>query len=98
LSIRFNPSPAVGDEKQIRVWGVIREKFGDGAIFSKSDIKSLCEVVSPEYIKKLLTEWTGFGRLERFGFNKDTRYRLAVPLREEEPSSASEPGTKEIPS
>jgi KaiC/GvpD/RAD55 family RecA-like ATPase len=98
LSIRFNLNPSVGDEKQTRVWGVIREKFGDGAVFSKSDIKSLCEAVSPDYIKKLLTEWTCFGRLERFGFNKDTRYRLAAPLREEEPSSASEPGTEEIPS
>jgi hypothetical protein len=98
LSIRFNLNPSVGDEKQTRVWGVIREKFGDGAVFSKSDIKSICEAVSPDYIKKLLTEWTGFGRLERLGFNKDTRYRLAAPLREEEPSSASEPGTKEIPS
>jgi hypothetical protein len=98
LSIRFNLNPSVGDEKQTRVWGVIREKFGDGAVFSKSDIKSLCDAVSPDYIKKLLTEWTGFGRLERFGFNKDTRYRLAAPLREEEPSSASEPGTEEIPS
>jgi hypothetical protein len=98
LSIRFNLNPSVGDEKQTRVWGVIRERFGDGADFSKSDIKSLCETVSPDYIKKLLTEWTGFSRLERFGSNRDTRYRLAAPLRDEEPSSASEPGTGEISS
>jgi hypothetical protein len=97
LSIRFNLNPSVGDEKQTRVWGVIREKFGDGADFSKSDIKSLCDTVSPDYIKKLLTEWTGFGRLERSGSNRDTRYRLAAPLREEEPLSAFEPATEEIP-
>jgi hypothetical protein len=97
LSIRFNLNPSAGDGKQTRVWSVIREKFGDGTKFQKSDIEHLCEGISPDYIKKLLTEWTGLDRLERFGANRDTRYRLAEPLREEEPSSASEPGTEELP-
>jgi hypothetical protein len=97
LSIRFNLNPTIGDEKQTHVWSVIRKKFGDGADFSKSDIKFLCETVSPDYIKKLLTEWTGFGRLERIGANRGTRYRFAAPLREEEPLSSSEPATEEIP-
>jgi hypothetical protein len=99
LVIRFNLNPALGDDKLTRVWNAIREKFGDGAEFQKSGIASLCEGVSPDYIKKLLTEWTGLGRLERFGANRDTRYRLAEPLRDEESSSASasEPGTEALP-
>jgi hypothetical protein len=97
LAIRFNLNPVLGDDKLTRVWNAIREKFGDGAEFQKSDIAPLCEGVSPDYIKKLLTEWTGLNRLERFGFNRDTRYRLAGPLRDEESSSASEPGTEALP-
>jgi hypothetical protein len=100
LSIRFNLNPSVGDDKQTRVWSVIRENFGDGMEFQKSDIEPLCEGVSPDYIKKLLTEWTGLGRLERLGANRDTRYRLAEPLREVREagsSSASEPGTEALP-
>jgi hypothetical protein len=97
LAIRFNLNPALGDDKLTRVWNVIREKFGDGTEFQKSDIAPICEGVSPDYIKKLLTEWTGFGRLERLGANRDTRYRLSVPLRDEESSPASEPGTEALP-
>jgi KaiC/GvpD/RAD55 family RecA-like ATPase len=100
LSIRFNLNPPAGDDKQVRVWNVIREKFGDGTAFQKSDIRPLCEAVSPDYIKKLLTEWTDLGRLERFGSNRDTRYRLAASLREterKEPSPAHEAGTEALP-
>jgi hypothetical protein len=97
LAIRFNLNPALSDDKLTRVWNAIREKFGDGTEFQKSDIAPLCEGVSPDYIKKLLTEWTGLNRLERSGANRDTRYRLAEPLRDEESSSASEPGTEALP-
>jgi hypothetical protein len=100
LSIQFNLNPPAGDDKQTRVWSVIREKFGDGAEFQKGDIKLLCDGVSPDYIKKLLTEWTGLGRLKRFGSNRDTRYSLAAPLRDaerKEPSSAHEAGTEALP-
>jgi hypothetical protein len=97
LSVSFNLNPPQGDDKQTRVWNVIREKFGDGEEFQKSDIAALCEGVSHDYIKKLITEWAGFGRLERFGANRDTRYRLAEPLRDEESPSASEPGTEALP-
>jgi hypothetical protein len=100
LSIQFNLNPALGDDKQTRVWNVIRAKFGDGTEFSKSDIRSLCEGVSTDYIKKLLTEWTGLHRIERHGFNRDTRYRLAAPLRESEGKETSlehEPGTGALP-
>jgi hypothetical protein len=99
LAVRFDLDIPAGDDKQSRVWSVIREKFGDGAEFRKIDLKPLCEGVSPDYIKKLLTEWTDGGRLERHGFNRDTRYRLAVPYRdtdEKEPPPASEPGMKEL--
>jgi hypothetical protein len=99
LSIRFNLKPPAGDDKQTRVWNVIREKFGDGREFQKNDIEPLCGGISSGYIKKLLTEWTNLNRLERIGFNRDTRYSLAAPLREaeeEESSLASEPATEGV--
>jgi hypothetical protein len=97
LAIRFNLNPSIGDDKQTRVWNSIRENFGDGAEFCKSDIERLCEGISPDYIKKLLTEWTGLNRIERFGSNRDTRYRLVASLREGELSSTCEPGTEALP-
>jgi hypothetical protein len=102
LAIRFNLTPVVGDDKQTRVWNVIRENFGDGMEFRKSDVEPLCEGISPDYIKKLLTEWMGLNRIERLGSNRDTRYRFVASLRsvslaEEEVLSASEPGTEVEP-
>jgi KaiC/GvpD/RAD55 family RecA-like ATPase len=97
LAIHFNLNPSIGDDKQTRVWNIIREKFGDGAEFCKNNIERFCEGVSSDYIKKLLTEWTGLNRIERFGSNRDTRYRLVASLREEELSSTSEPGTEVLP-
>jgi hypothetical protein len=97
LTVRFDLDIPAGEDKQARVWGVIREKFGDGAEFRKSDLKTLCEGVSPDYIKKLLTEWTDGDRLERHGFNRDTRYRLAAPFRDADGKEpASEPGIKAL--
>jgi hypothetical protein len=92
LSIRFNLNPATGDDKQTRVWHIIREKFGDGRSFCKSDIELHCEGISSGYIKKLLTEWTELNRIEKFGSNRDTRYRLAASLREREPGTEALPG------
>jgi hypothetical protein len=97
LSIRFNLNPPLGDDKQTRVWNAIREKFGDGREFRKSDIEPLCEGVSPGYIKKLLTEWTTLNRIDRSGSNRDTRYRFLVSLMEEEMLPMSEPGTETLP-
>jgi hypothetical protein len=80
LSVSFNLNPPQGDDKQTRVWGVIREDFNDNREFCRSDIESLCPGISPVYIKKLLAEWTCLGRIERLGSNRDTRYRLAASL------------------
>jgi hypothetical protein len=80
LSVNFNLDPSRGGDKQTLVWSVIRENFGGGAEFSKRDIKRLCEGISPDYIKKLLTEWTGLDRIEKLGANRDTKYRLAGSL------------------
>ena len=77
LSIKFNLIPAAGDDKQTRVWNAIRSNFSDGREFRKNEIEPLCAGISPDYIKKLLSEWTGLSRIERFGYNRDTRYRLA---------------------
>jgi hypothetical protein len=82
LSIQFNLNPPVGDDKQTRVWSVIREDFSDNREFCRGDIESLCPGISPVYIKKLLAEWTCLGRIERLGSNRDTRYRLAASLME----------------
>jgi hypothetical protein len=89
LAIRFNLNPAFGDDKQTRVWNVIRENFS-GREFCKSDIEPLCPGVSSDYIKKLLSEWATLGRIERFGSNRDTRYKLAASLMEGKPLSAPE--------
>jgi hypothetical protein len=100
LSIHFNLNPPIGDDKQTRVWNVIREKFGNGRLFCKSDIELFSKGVSPGYIKKLLTEWVSLNRLERSGSNRDTRYRLAASFREtegEELSPISEPDTEALP-
>jgi hypothetical protein len=100
LLIRFNLNPPIGDDKQTRVWNVIREKFGGGRPFCKSDIELFSKGVSPGYIKKLLTEWVSLNRLERSGSNRDTRYRLAASFREtegEELSPTSEPETEVLP-
>jgi hypothetical protein len=97
LSIRFSLNPPAWDDKQARVWGAVRADYGGGAEFRKSDIAALCEGVSPDYVKKLLTEWTGLGRLERLGANRGTRYRLAAPLRDAEgegPPPATKPGAE----
>jgi hypothetical protein len=90
-------NPAVGDDKQTRVWNVIRRIFGDGRLFCKSDIELHCEGISSGYIKKLLTEWTALNRIERSGSNRDTRYRLVVPLQEEKSLPTSEPATGALP-
>jgi hypothetical protein len=84
LTISFNLSPTIGDDKQTRVWNAIRENFSDGAEFRKSDIGPLCGGISSNYIRKLLTEWTDLNRIERLGSNRDTRYRLAASLMEGE--------------
>jgi hypothetical protein len=99
LSIQFNLNPSTGDDKQTRVWNAIREYFGDGREFYRSDIESLCGGISSAYIKKLLTEWTGLHRLQRFGSNRDTRYRLAAAFREsheKEMSPALKPATEAV--
>ena len=83
LLIKFNLIPVIGNDKQTRVWNAIRTNFSDGREFRKNDIEPLCGGISPSYIKKLLSEWTGLSRVERFGSNRDTRYRLAKPFADE---------------
>jgi hypothetical protein len=54
LSVSFNLNPPQGDDKQTRVWNVIRGDFSDNREFCRGDIESLCPGISPVYIKKLL--------------------------------------------
>lgn len=95
LSLKFDLTPAVGDDKQTRVWSAIRANFSNGREFQKNDIERLCPGISPDYIKKLLSEWARLNRLERFGSNRDTRYRFAAALVDE--SLGTEPGKGEYP-
>jgi hypothetical protein len=83
LTLKFNLNPAIGDDKQNRVWNAIRKNYSDGKEFQRSDIEQLCVGISPDYIKKLLSEWAGLNRLEKSGFNRDTRYRLPPALVDE---------------
>jgi hypothetical protein len=89
LSVSFNLNPPQVDDKQTRVWSVIRRDFSDNREFCRGDIESLCPGISPAYIKKLLAEWTCFGRIERLGSNRDTRYRFAGSLAEGKPLAES---------
>jgi hypothetical protein len=104
LGLCFNQTPLFGEGKQDRVWSAILNNYSNGTEFQRSYIEHLCEGISSDYIKKLLSEWTNLGRLERFGNNRGTTYRLSareggsLPTNSQSSDTTeSTPGTTQLP-
>jgi hypothetical protein len=80
MTVKFNLNPSLGDGKDAKVWEAIQEHYGDGSEFQRGYIEHICVGISSTYIKKLLGDWVKLGRLERYGSNRNTVYRVSSPL------------------